>query len=1397
MVNCRIFVLLFSQLLFADPKDPSFTRIGVKDGLPHAMVRSIHRDMNGFMWFATSGGLCRFDGYKYQTFKHYTGDSSSISSDFVFDVIEDQNGAIWAATYSGLNKYDKKKDSFYTLYIDENINTSKPTNSFLKSEIDSNGDLWTLVINKGLLRLEKETGKFKRINLLSEAALSLPDNVYITAFDVADSGHIWLAFSKDQKGLGLYRYNIETKEIFSYSDALYGANTDDLKRLTCVFEDRHGNVWVGYNSGLDMLNVKSGTVTHHIPSKKFSQIQASVEAIEEDDQGMIWIATSGNGLLKLDPTTGGLNHFINNPKNNRSISSNYVLSLFDDRKGTLWIGTDKGLNRVSLRKKAFQNYLYAEEEDQIQSANFISDLCTDPDNLMWFCTAEGLYTYDGKNDPVLKVPQSCRELVRDSSGKFWFIGGGLFHYDPATDKTEQFTPDVKKHPSFSASDFWSLYKDHEEVIWMGTGGNGLYSLDLKTLELTHYLHEDENPNTISSNEVGPIFRNDNELWIGPFKGGLNCLDLKTGKINKYVPDPNDPESLSHSVVSAIHKDKKGRMWIGTNQGLNLLNAGSDRFLRIQEKDGLASNYISVNGISEDKKGNIWVATNEGISKINSDNLFIRNYDSRDGFQKNPLATIYQDANGKLFLYGENGITVFQPENIKDNSVPPQVSITDFLLFNKSLVPGENSPIKEEVSEAEEVRLSYEEDFFTIEFAAHNYILSEKNQYAYRLEGFEDWTYSGTRRYAYYTNIPPGSYTFRVKAANNDGVWNEQGKALKIVITPPFWQTTWFRIVAGIFIALSLYGLYRWRTYQLYLQRKQLEHLVTERTREVEAQKEELSTIAEHLKLSNREITLKNKKIVRQANKLKVIDQLKSQFVTNISHEFRTPLTLILCPLEEMIAKLPTNTIAKAQLNTIEKNAKRLLNLINQLLDLSKIENGTLPLEKVHSNLLEHLRAIAFSFNYLAEKHNIHYKFVCEEEELFTDFDPDKIEKIFYNLISNAFKFTPDGGEICLNVRIKKQSNASPNGETSRYVKIEVVDNGVGISSRHLPNIFDRFYQAEDTKTRKTGGTGVGLALTKELVELHKGKIKVESESGAGSRFTVFLPITHEQAPVEALPALKPAFSLDLSEVYPSEDTPPITTAKTAPLLLIVEDNEDLRNLVKSLFSDQYRIAEAVDGIEGWEIARTKIPDIIISDVMMPGRDGLSLCAQIKNDPSTSHIPTILLTAKSNSELEGLTIGADDYIIKPFSAQALTLKVKNILTTRQKMWVAICRELGVKDALSVESTTAINDHNKRFIEKASEISLKHLRDTSFEMETLYRELGMSRTLVYKKMKSLTGLSPNEFTRQIKLNKAAELLKEGRYNVSEVMNQVGFSHRSYFVNCFRKHFGKMPSEYALGV
>jgi signal transduction histidine kinase/AraC-like DNA-binding protein len=870
----------------------------------------------------------------------------------------------------------------------------------------------------------------------------------------------------------------------------------------------------------------------------------------------------------------------------------------------------------------------------------------------------------------------------------------------------------------------------------------------------------------SKRYVRTIFEDSKKnLWLGTTQG-LQLADSSKSNFTTFRNIADNINSLSNSAIIDIYEDKKGDLWIGTEYGLNHFNPNTKVFTRFNTTDGLPNNRIF--GILEDDNGYLWISTSKGISKIGigrkdgkngteKGKVFIRNctnYTSDDGLQSNQFnySSRLKTKDGEMFFGGVKGLSSFYPEEIKNNKFVPPVVIVDFKLFNKSVNPGDaDSILHKAISETEEIVLNYDQSFFALEYAALNFVSPKKNQYAHKLEGLDkDWIYTGNNGTASYTGIMPGNYIFRVKASNNDGIWNMKGTSIKITIKPPFWKTipayiTYFMA----FISMVLYFRHQFLARQKSKMQNELERIKAEKNHE--------------------------------------INQIKLQFFTNVSHEFRTPLTLILGPLEKLIAEKPKNEGGNKLLlyELMQRNAQRLLRLVNQLMDFRKLEAGELGLKASCKDIIAFIANVANSFKFQAENRNITFTINSEVDEKQVWFDPDKLEKIISNLLSNAFKFTHEEGKIEINTRLDKD------------IIISISDSGIGIHKENLQSIFKRFYQVPKMQTSEKVGTGIGLALTKELVELHKGIISVDSEVGKGTCFTIRIPtglksVEQEQTISKfVIPEEKEVTPNNITEEENKSDVEkPVTIKKDSPLLLIVEDNDDMRLFIKNELISLYRIVVAPNGKEGIKKAFDAMPDLIISDVMMPEVTGFELCNTLKTDERTSHIPIILLTSLSSKEnkLLGLETSADDYISKPFNIEILRARIKNLINSRIKLREYFLRRLTpINDSATAESL------DDKFLKRAIDLVNKNIADFNFSNDEFIAQIGMSRTALYSKLKSLTNLTVSEFIQSMRMRKAEQLLKDGSATISNVAYNVGFKNPSHFSRCFRKHFNITPVDY----
>ncbi len=861
-------------------------------------------------------------------------------------------------------------------------------------------------------------------------------------------------------------------------------------------------------------------------------------------------------------------------------------------------------------------------------------------------------------------------------------------------------------------------------------------------------------------------------WVSTSEGGLNRLTFNEQNqpvIRRYQYEAQNDKSIASNSTRVTFEDRQKRLWVGTEgSGLSWFDPATEAFHRVKSLEA-ASFLKSVFGILEDADGTLWLSTNRGIVHYFPASGQFKLYDIMDGLQSNSfLSGHYKTRNGMMLFGGHNGFNMFNPEQVKESRYVPPVLINELKLFNKAVEVGQTREggvdgkplLTKPLYLCSEVVLSYKDYVLSFGFTSLDYTAPQKNQYAYMLEGFEQkWNYTdANQRFATYTNLTPGEYIFKVKGSNSDGVWNQLPATIRVVVTPPFWQTWWaylFYVLAGAGVLFLL---------KRYTERRE--------------------------RLKN-ELELKRV----ESEKLQEVDQMKTRFFTNISHEFRTPLTLILGPLEKKLSEIAPGAPEGNELRMMHRNAHRLLQLINQLLDISKLEAGSVKLEPAQGDLLAFLKSMVFSFASLADSKGIKLEFGSPHASLWALFDRDKIEKIITNLLSNAFKFTPDGAMIRVNVHVVASDLTEVNGLET--VEITVEDTGAGIPAAEMGKIFDRFFQVDGSTTREREGSGIGLALTRELVLLHKGDISVTSEVGVGTCFTLRLPVGLKQLANDKISAEKTTEGLDALPVAAGERLPRpdaemfSTWDGQAPLLLVVEDNEEVRRYIHESFDGCCRILEAINGQDGLEKAIEAVPDIIITDLMMPRMDGMELCKRLKTDACTSHIPVILLTARSSieSRLDGLETGADDYLTKPFHPHELRLRVRNLVESRRKLRERFTREVKLQP-----KDVAITSADEKFLQLAIEVVEKHMANIDFTVENLENEMALSKMQLYRKMKALIDQTPNEFIRNIRLKRAAVLISRRSGTISEVAYEVGFNNLSYFAKCFKEMYGVTPSEYA---
>jgi signal transduction histidine kinase/ligand-binding sensor domain-containing protein/DNA-binding response OmpR family regulator len=1365
MIN-RLLIITIACLfnlypVLAQPVQYPFLHLDVSDGLSHNQVKTIIKDAKGFMWFGTASGLNRYDGYIFKTFRHKENDSTSLNDDLIERIQEGPHNKFWIDTRNGQCIFDpvSEKAMLNTLAWCRQLKLpAAPVTVIAK---DKQGCFWFAQTGFGLSRynpVAHTAHRFPRQPVLPNT----PDIADL----VADSaGNVWVMYND---GL-LEGYHTASEKMIYSNAGLFKKNTALRYRL---FADADNDLWIytqGTPQGVFCYNRKNSQLIHYHRDAPASRLNTNlVTGMQQDNNGMIWIITDHGGVNLLNKKTGAIAYLENKPEEVKSISQNSINAIYRDNTGIIWLGTyKKGINYYHENIIKFPVYRHLLSDVHSLPYDDVNHFVEDDKGNLWIGTNGGGLIYfnrtTGKFNTYKHNPANTNSISNDvivslcidHNKKLW-VGsfyGGLDCYDGQ--RFIHYKNDPVDTNSISDNSIWEIYEDAQQQLWVGTLSGGLNRFDPKTNTFAHYR---QGPGALNSNYIAALAEDsEGNLWIGT-ESGINVRNKQTGRFTYYTHDSKDQRSLSNNSITALLKDSRGNMWVATRNGLNFFDKAANSFRHFTQVDGLSENNILT--LMEDNRHSLWLGTTNGLSRASVHygtggalQVQFRNYDERDGLQGrefNENAAL-KTKGGELIFGGANGFNIINPEAISHNTIVPEVVLTDLRVFDKSPQPGEvvNNRVllKAAISEVKEITLKYHENIFSLEFAALNYSNPEKNQYQYKLEGFNNgWlTTDGTHRTVTYTNLDPGKYVFRVKASNGDGVWNEQGAALTVTILPPFWRTIPAFSIYALLVAAILF-------------------------------------VARRLTIQRAHMRFQLAQQKKEAERIHELDLLKLKFFTNVSHEFRTPLSLIMAPVEKML-KQTHEQEQKKQYQLIYRNARRLLALVNQLLDFRKLEMRELRLYPSLGDIVSFVKEVTCSFTDMAGAKHINFNFTTDIPALQISFDPDKLERILFNLLSNAFKFTQENGAI--QVLMELQPGTGDNQHV-QYVAIKVKDSGIGIPAEDQERIFERFFQHDVPGSILNQGSGIGLAISKEFVRLHQGTIAVESEAGKGTCFTVLLPVT---APVPGATVTEALITEPVEEQTEQSGK----TSRKKQAILIVDDNEDIRFYLKDNLRCNYTVYEAVNGAEGWEKTKQLQPDLVVSDVMMPVMDGMELCRTIKQDKHTSHIPVILLTARSAAEpkLEAFQVGANDYVTKPFSFEMLQSRIKNLLAQQEAM-----RKLFQKQVEVNPSEISVTSVDEQFIRQSIETVEQNISNPEFSVEDLSRALHMSRVALYKKLLALTGKSPLDFIKTIRLKRAAQLLEKSQYNISEIAYEVGFNNPKYFARTFRKEFGVLPSEYVAG-
>jgi len=1343
-----LLVFCFSKIisLAADPEnfEFSFRRISPAGGFTYGAISSIGEDSNGFIWFGTNHGLYRYNSFEVKKFLYSPNDSTSISGNTIRSIFCDFSGTIWIGTTQGVCTYDIDNDQFVRRDFQDESGEKLGNN--IREIFQSEDENIYFLSPSMLARFNIKTNHFERI----VSNTSLQESFSCAAYN--SNGKLFVGGSQGT----VWFYELSDKQFIRFCHH----RTESIQKI--LPDDK--NTWIGYNwAGLDLTDTKGNLIAHYgsNPEDENKIHNNQIRNIYKDESGRIWISTyKGISIINGKEIKNIL------PREASGLPYNSIFKIFRDSKNGIWIGTYSG--GLAYQSNYDNHFIHSRKDnsDNFINDEFVSSFAEKKDGTIIIGTEFGnLNRLEREANKMIKIPyttengkkiENIKSLLWDQDTETLWIGTYLngFWFQR---KGESTLRQLNKFDNARLS-VYAIEKS-DSGLWIGTFGSGLFHYNTHSGHLKRYISDRNDSSSISGNRIRALcVARDKSLYIGA-DIGLSKLNPKTGQIQRFNYLKNSGFTISSDEVYTIHEDEKGFIWVGTSGGgLNKYDPRTEKFISYQIKDGLVGN--DVYAIQEDKKGILWVSTENGISSLDPVTENKRNFfrqDELEGNQFNPGAA-FMTSSGEILFGDTKGFTLFVPEQMKVNPIQPRVVLTSLAINN---IPVDrhtkSTPLKRALQTEKILKLAYDQNSLTFNYVANNFLLPNKNRFKYRLVNYDkNWIDAGTQNFATFTKIPPGEYLFEVIACNNDNIWNENPTQLKIIISPPVWLAWYAYLFYGMVILTISYFIRKdIRERQKFKKELMLERLL----HESEAQ----------------------------------VQEMKLRFFTNVSHEFRTPLTLIASPAKLLLEKFKLEPIVREHLLTMQRNSIRLLRLINQLIDIRKIELGKSVFQPQKTELITLCRDVISCFEMEARDKNIHLSFRPETKKLNLFLDPEKVDKIFFNILSNAMKFTEENGTITVSVFSTHSAENTVEdvvvGETinGNMVCVEFIDSGHGIDSKEINSIFERFAQG---KNHQSSGTGIGLHMAYEYVRMHKGNIRVKSKIGEGSSFTISFPLTEDFDLVHDWAIITDSGNPAQSEKESNSWSEPHIEKEKTVTILIIEDNYELRNYLKNLLNQGYRVVTASNGKQGLETALTILPDLVITDIMMPQMDGFEVCRQLKNDIQSSHIPVIILTALNESEKQigGLMTGADAYITKPFDENILLAQIENLILTRVKL----------REVFSVSDTEWAHGmevlySDKILIEKATSIVEQHLNDKAFVVDHLATHLGISTSSLYRKLKVLTNQSPTEFVRYIRLKKAIKLMNDGNSNVDEIGFAVGFNSHSYFTSSFKKQFGKTPSEY----
>lgn len=1325
-----IFLSLWTRCLFAFQEQPeeefSIDVLNVRKGLLSNYVTKVISDEFNAKYFATEGGITKFDGYDFQGYQpgsEYPG----LENENIETLFKDRDNMIWIGTKGGgFSRLDASKN------LIQSFNSAFSEYSLKKLQVISinqgnDGKIWVGTWSDGVFLLNPESEQVEDHFKFNQPIYNIIKDRF---------GNIWFL-----AGTNLCKFDPSESRLIRFQTGRTHYNLiedPDRNKIWMIGNDQNKAILTGFDFE-----------TQQIEQKETNFNARYIVSIGLDRQGRIWIGSWGDGLHISDPNLQNFRKVNTNPQRVSEENINYsiILSIDFDKNGIAWLGTSHGGVLILYPNKGFYFSSNA-GSDKISDRNITALLVSKSGNTYLGTLAEGLYS-KSKISSFEKVSQVVKSKIftLHEFGEYLFVGTGNGLY------VVQNGDFSRANRYFSSQKITAVLQDSKNRLWVGTQQSGLRMIDFNSypkLENWTIFEESNSQNPLENNRISQIEEGKNgEIWIGTYSG-INRYNEKSGKLQTHR------EILDDQLHSTIVNDlfvKGDTIYLGTPNGLAELVSSRDRvsLLNYFEKaDGLINDFICA--IEKDRQGNLWLSTTTTITKYTPGLKNFVNYDREDGVLINSFhnGSSYKDTAGAVYFGGSNGLVSFYPENINENFLIPDVVLTKLIVNNKVLQVGDEVDgeviLENSIQNTEKVVLDYSQNHLSLSFAANDYFGPDNISYSYMLKGMnEEWVNLGRLNQISFTGLPWGEYELLIRASRNNQDWSP-ARTLHIQIQAPPWLS-WYAIVIYFILAIGIFILFRYISLRQAKLQSELQIIQIEKEKEHE------------------------------------LNEAKITFFTNISHEFRTPLTLILSPVTELLEQFEFKESIREKLLLVESNSKRMLRLINQLLDFRKSEHGLLKLNKSYSDFINFSKEVFISFTNMAAKKQIEYHFESEIETFPMEYDRNQMEIVLFNLLSNAFKYTPLKGKISLRVQLENECLA-----------VSVSDSGIGLLPEEAEKVFDRFYQVQNTETSNLAGSGIGLAFSKNIIDLHQGEIKIYSTKDVGTEVKILFPfgeiqVGNTEGLFQEESTSNSSFSRDLLEKVENFH---LERDQKNATILIADDHGDIRKYLRSLLEDEYHVLEAEDGLEALDMINKELPDVIICDVMMPQMDGIKLCEMVKSQINTSHIPVILLTARTSLtyEMEGLKTGAEDYITKPFNPGIVKTRIANILENRSKLREHYLNKVRFEPDLHQVNGS---DIDSLFIERAILLVNENLQNEDFGIETMVDQLFMSQSTLFRKIKSLTGLSITAFVRSVRLKKAAQIILQSNLKLSEVAHEVGFNDYKHFKKSFQQQFGSLPSEY----